>query len=66
MQVLAHESMVQRRTIQRVDWPAVSPLVLVLALGLVPSIAGMDWRIGGAPRLKGADTRRGSFVYIRC
>ena len=51
MQVLAHESMVQGRTIQRVDWLAVLPLVLVPALGLVPSIAGMDWRIGGASRL---------------
>ena len=64
MQVLAHESMVQGRKIQRVDWPAVLPLVLVLALGLVPFIAGMDWRIGDASRLQGADTRRGSFVYI--
>ena len=51
MRVLNDESMVQGRKIQRVDWPAVLPLVLVLALGLVPSIAGMDWRIGDASRL---------------
>lgn len=46
MQVLKYESMAQGRTTQRVDWPAVLPLVLVLALGLSPSFAGMDWRIG--------------------
>ena len=47
IQVLAYESIVQGRTIQRVDWPAVLLLALVLALGLGPFIARMDWRIGG-------------------
>ncbi len=50
MQVLALESLVQGRTIQRVDWPSVLLLVLVLELGFGPSIAGMDSRIGGASR----------------